>query len=87
MKIPLRSGDQRKFIDYSFRIGGIRKFIVEAKEPSVKIRDDDEAALQFRRYAWNAKSPPLHPHEFRRICGLRLHEEPLLTDNASDSRK
>jgi hypothetical protein len=28
-----------KFIDYSFRLGGVMKFIVEAKKPSVKIAD------------------------------------------------
>jgi len=44
-----------KFIDYSFRLGGVMKFIVETKKPSVKIADDAKSALQVRRYAWNAK--------------------------------
>ncbi len=44
-----------KFIDYSFRLGGMMKFIVETKKPSVKIADDAKSALQVRRYAWNAK--------------------------------
>jgi len=44
-----------KFIDYSFRLGGVMKFIVETKKPSVKIADDVKSALQVRRYAWNAK--------------------------------
>ena len=44
-----------KFIDYSFRLGGVKKFIVETKKPSVKIADDAKSALQVRRYAWNAK--------------------------------
>lgn len=51
---PIRIRGQTNFLDYSFRIGGVRKFIVEAKKPSVKIRDDTESALQLRRYAWNA---------------------------------
>ena len=46
---------QTKFIDYSFRIGDKRKFICEAMKPAVPIRDDLNAALQLRRYAWNAK--------------------------------
>jgi hypothetical protein len=46
---------QTKFIDYSFRIGDKRKFICEAKKPGVPIQDDLNAALQLRRYAWNAK--------------------------------
>ena len=45
---------QTKFIDYSFRIGDKRKFICEAKKPGVAIGDDLNAALQLRRYAWNA---------------------------------
>jgi type I restriction-modification system DNA methylase subunit len=44
-----------KFIDYSFRLGGVMKFIVETKKPSVKIAEDAKSALQVRRYAWNAK--------------------------------
>jgi hypothetical protein len=52
---PIQIRGQTKFIDYSFRIGGARKFICEAKKPAVAIKDDLDAALQLRRYAWNAK--------------------------------
>ncbi len=52
---PIRIRGQTNYLDYSFRIGGVRKFIVEAKKPSVKIRDDTESALQLRKYAWNSK--------------------------------
>ncbi len=41
--------------DYSFRIGGVRKFFVEAKKPSISLSTDSEAAYQIRRYGWNAK--------------------------------
>jgi hypothetical protein len=41
--------------DYSFRIGGTRKFFVEAKKPSVHLKDDPEPALQLRRYSWCEK--------------------------------
>ncbi|MDD5419502.1 MAG: type I restriction endonuclease, partial [Methanomicrobiaceae archaeon] len=51
---PIRIRGQTNYLDYSFRIGGVRKFIVEAKKPSVRLRDDAESALQLRRYAWNA---------------------------------
>ena len=54
---PVRIRGATKFFDYTFRIGGVRKFIVETKKPSVSIKDDAEAALQLRRYAWNAKLP------------------------------
>jgi hypothetical protein len=43
--------------DYSFRIGGTRKFFVEAKKPAIRIKDDPEPALQLRRYSWSAKLP------------------------------
>ena len=54
---PIRIGGQTKFIDYAFRIGGARRFLVEAKKPSVSIRDEAGPALQIRRYAWNAGLP------------------------------
>ena len=43
--------------DYSFRIGGVRKFFVEAKKPSVDIKHAASPALQIRRYAYTAKLP------------------------------
>jgi type I restriction-modification system DNA methylase subunit len=45
----------QKAPDYSFRIGGHRKFFVEAKKPSVNIKDAAEPAYQVRRYAYTAK--------------------------------
>ncbi|MEN8220584.1 MAG: type I restriction endonuclease [Pseudomonadota bacterium] len=41
--------------DYSFRVGGVRKFFVEAKKPSINLKTDREPAYQLRRYGWNAK--------------------------------
>jgi predicted type IV restriction endonuclease len=42
--------------DYSFRlVGGQRLFFVEAKKPSVVIKDDVAPAYQVRLYGWNAK--------------------------------
>jgi type I restriction-modification system DNA methylase subunit len=43
--------------DYCFRIGGVRKFFVEAKKPSINIRAASDPAYQLRRYAWSAKLP------------------------------
>jgi len=36
----IKIGRATKAPDYSFRIGGVRKFFVEAKRPSVGIKDD-----------------------------------------------
>jgi type I restriction-modification system DNA methylase subunit len=43
--------------DYCFRIGGVRKFFLETKKPSVDIKDQVGPAYQLRRYAWSAKLP------------------------------
>jgi len=53
----LRIGKETKAPDYSFRIGGTRKFFVEAKRPSVNVQVDRAGAYQLRRYAWSAKLP------------------------------
>lgn len=52
-----RVGGVTKAPDYSFRIGGARKFFLEAKKPSVDIKNDIHPAYQVRRYAWSAKLP------------------------------
>ena len=53
----VKVGGDTKAPDYSFRVGGTRKFFLEAKKPSVHIRDDAGPAYQLRRYAWGAKLP------------------------------
>jgi predicted type IV restriction endonuclease len=53
----LRFAGGHKAPDYGFRIGGTRKFFVEAKKPAVNIKDDFDPAFQLRRYAWSAKLP------------------------------
>ncbi|HHT9124867.1 MAG TPA: Eco57I restriction-modification methylase domain-containing protein [Candidatus Brocadiia bacterium] len=53
----IKVGGATKAPDYCFRIGGVRKFFLEAKKPSVGIKDDVSPAYQLRRYAWSAKLP------------------------------
>src|SRR5688500_8858043 len=43
--------------DYCFRIGGTRKFFLDAKKPSVYIKEEIPPAYQLRSYAWSAKLP------------------------------
>jgi hypothetical protein len=50
-------GNAKKAPDYSFRVGGSRKFFVEAKKPSIPIGRDPKPAFQLRRYGWSAKLP------------------------------
>jgi predicted type IV restriction endonuclease len=47
----IKIGTATKAPDYSFRIGGIRKYFVEAKKPSVNVKEDISPAYQLRRYA------------------------------------
>ena len=53
----IRIGEFSKAPDYCFRIGGTRKFFLEAKKPSVDLKEDENPAFQIRRYAWSAKLP------------------------------
>lgn len=47
----LRGGGEARSPDYSFRIGGVRKFFLEAKKPSVDLKEGVGPAYQVRRYA------------------------------------
>jgi predicted type IV restriction endonuclease len=51
----IRIAGATKAPDYCFRIGGTRKYFLEAKKPSVVIKDEPAPAYQLRRYAWSAK--------------------------------
>lgn len=51
----IQTSEGFKAPDYIFRANGNPSFIVEAKKPSVNLRDDPLPALQLRRYGWNAK--------------------------------
>ena len=42
---------ENKAPDYAFRMGGTRKFFVEAKKPAVNIEFNIHPAFQLRRYA------------------------------------
>jgi len=53
----IKIGIETKAPDYCFRVGGTRKFFLEAKKPAVNIKDDIGPAFQVRRYAWSSKLP------------------------------
>lgn len=53
----VKIGGTTKAPDYSFRIGGARKFFVETKKPSVNLYLLESPAFQLRRYAWTVKMP------------------------------
>jgi len=82
----LKIGANTKAPDYAFRIGGIRKFFVEAKKPAINIREGSEAAYQLRRYAWSAKLPISILTNFEELAVYDCRVKPQTSDKASTAR-
>jgi len=82
----IKVGGATKAPDYCFRIGGVRKFFVEAKRPGVNIKDDENAAYQLRRYAWSAKLPLSILTDFEEFAVYDCRIKPAKTDKASMGR-
>src|SRR5579872_402832 len=72
--------------DYSVRIGGARKFFVEAKNPSVNLRTETYPAYQLRRYAWSAKLPLSILTDFAELAVYDCRIKPEPGDRASKAR-
>jgi len=82
----VKIGTATKAPDYSFRVGGTRKFFVEAKRPFVNIKDDISPAFQLRRYAWSAKLPLSILTDFEEFAVYDCRLKPVKTDKASIGR-
>ncbi len=82
----IKVGGATKAPDYSFRIGGVRKFFLEAKKPSVDIKYDIHPAYQLRRYAWSAKLPLSILTDFEEFAVYDCRVKPVKIDKASHSR-
>jgi hypothetical protein len=82
----IRIDDAVKTPDYSFRIGGTRKFFLEAKKPSISIKGDPAAAYQLRRYAWSAKLPLSILSNFEEFAVYDCRIKPDKDDLASHAR-
>jgi len=82
----IKIGSATKAPDYCFRIGGIRKFFLEAKKPSIDIKGDPHPAYQLRRYAWSAKLPLSILTDFEEFAVYDCQRRPKQTDSASTSR-
>jgi adenine-specific DNA-methyltransferase len=72
--------------DYCFRIGGVRKFFVEAKRPTVNIKESAEPAYQVRRYAYTAKLPLSILTDFEEFAVYDTRIKPNKNDKASTAR-
>ncbi len=82
----LKIGGATQAPDYSFRIGGARKFFAEAKKPSVPLKTDANAAYQLRRYAWSAKLPLSLLSDFEELAVYDCRARPAESDKASVGR-
>jgi hypothetical protein len=82
----IKVGGLTKAPDYCFRIGGTRKFFVEAKKPSVNIKEDVGPAFQLRRYAWSAKLPLSILTDFHEFAVYDCRVRPDKTDGAATAR-
>jgi len=86
MKTPSRSAGITKAPDYCFRIGGVRKFFLEAKQPSINLQEDIHPAYQLRRYGWSAKLPLCILTDFEEFAVYDCRVKPQKTDKVSHSR-
>ncbi|MCL2231206.1 MAG: type I restriction endonuclease [Treponema sp.] len=76
----------QKVPDYSFRVGGAQKFFVEAKKPSVNIKEASDPAYQVRRYAYTAKLPLSILTDFEEFAVYDTRIKPNKDDKASVGR-
>jgi len=82
----IKVGGVTKAPDYCFRVGGTRKFFVEAKKPAVNIKNDVEPAFQLRRYAWSAKLPLSILTDFEEFAVYDCRVRPDKSDGAATAR-
>lgn len=83
----VKIGKATKAPDYSFRLGGGKRlFFVEAKKPSIFIKDDIQPAYQVRRYGWSAKLNISVITDFEEFAFYDCTKKPNPTDKPSVAR-
>ncbi len=82
----IRVGGATKAPDYCFRIGGTRKFFLEAKKPAVDVKNEISPAYQLRRYAWSAKLPLSVLSDFEEFAVYDCRVKPHQDDPAATAR-
>ena len=82
----IKIGGATKAPDYCFRVGGTRKFFLEAKKPAVNLKQDPEPAYQLRRYAWSAGLPLSILTDFEEFAVYDCRVRPAHADKASAGR-
>ena len=82
----LAIGKETKAPDYSFRLGGQLIYYLEAKKPSINIKDDRSPAFQARRYGWSAKIPIVILTDFEELAVYETTSKPKEHERASTNR-
>ena len=82
----IKVGGATKAPEYAFRVGGAKKFFLQAKKPAISIRDDTSPAYQLRRYAWSAKLPLSILTNFAEFAVYDCRLPPKESDKASVGR-
>jgi len=83
----VKVGKTTKAPDYSFKlVGGKRLFFVEAKKPSISVKDEIPPAYQIRRYGWSAKLPISIITDFEEFAIYDCTKKPNPNDKASVAR-
>jgi len=82
----LNMAGMTKAPDYSFRVGGARKFFLEAKKPATNLKIDASPAYQLRRYAWSAKLPLSVLTDFEEFAVYDCRIRPEAQDKADAAR-
>lgn len=72
--------------DYCFTLSGRRMFFLEAKKPSVNIKDAIKPTYQLRRYAWSAKLPLSILSDFEEFAVYESRTRPKKNDRTSKGR-
>ena len=72
--------------DYTFKNGNERLFFLEAKRPSVDIKNNPSSALQIRRYVWSAKLPAGVLTDFEEISIYDGYVAPSPLDQSKTAR-
>jgi hypothetical protein len=77
---------QQKAPDYTFRVGTLPKFYVEAKKCGVNIHADPGPAYQLRRYGWSAGVALSIVTDFEELAVYDCTLRPRPSDKASHAR-
>lgn len=82
----LAVGKETRAPDYSFRLGGQLIYYLEAKKPSINIKEDRSPAFQARRYGWSAKIPIVILTDFEEFAVYETTTKPKESERASTNR-